>query len=133
MTDVRFRPWYLNPYFQLGVSVVALSIAEIFLKTGANTDAGRTQALFNLEALSSISTWVGIAFYVISFLIWLHVLRLMPLTEAYSLSSVVHILVPLAAWLFLHEAIPVGRILGIVLVFFGTLLVAAPSARIEQD
>lgn len=130
----RNRAWYLSPYFQLGLSAVALSAAEVFLKTGTGTNSGgnAATALLNFSALASISTWVGISLYVFSFLIWLHVLRLMPLTEAYALSGVVHILVPTAAWLFLHESISVNRGLGILLVFCGTLLVAAPSARAED-
>jgi undecaprenyl phosphate-alpha-L-ara4N flippase subunit ArnF len=131
--DTRLA-WCLNPYFQLGVSAVMLSAAEISLKIGATTGGGETAvaALFNFGAIASLSTWIGIFFYVLSFLIWLHVLRLMPLTEAYSLTNVVHITVPAAAWFFLHESISISRMIGIAFVLCGTLLVAAPSAKAEE-
>ena len=124
-----------NPYFQLGISAVLVSVAEVCLKMGAVTDFDGPAAadLFNITALASLATWVGIVFYVFSFVIWLYVLRLMPLTEAYALINVVHILVPGAAFIFLHESISSRRAIGIVLVFVGTLLVAAPTAAAEEN
>ena len=134
MSDRRDLHWFFNPYFHLGISAVLLSVAEVCLKAGAVTDFDGPAAadLLNIAALASLSTWVGIVLYVFSFVIWLHVLRLMPLTEAYALINVVHILVPGAAFIFLHETISPRRGIGIVLVFVGTLLVAAPSAAAEE-
>jgi multidrug transporter EmrE-like cation transporter len=131
--DARLA-WCLNPYFQLGVSAIMLSAAEIFLKIGASADVGTiaVTALFNFGAIASLSTWIGILFYVLSFIIWLHVLRLLPLTEAYSLTSVIHIMVPAASWMFLHESISTTRAVGIAFVLCGTLLIAAPSAKAEE-
>jgi len=111
-----------------------LSAAEISLKIGATADAGgaAVTAVFNFGAITSFATWIGILLYVLSFMIWLHVLRLMPLTEAYSLTNVVHITVPAAAWFFLNESISTNRALGISFVLCGALLVAAPSAKAEE-
>ena len=130
MSDTRLA-WCLNPYFQLGVSAIMLSVAEVSLKIGASTGGGGTAvtALFNFGAIASLSTWIGIFFYILSFIIWLHVLRLMSLTEAYALINVVHITVPAAAWFFLHESISSSRMI----VLCGTLLVAAPSAKAEEE
>jgi drug/metabolite transporter (DMT)-like permease len=127
--------WFFDPYLQLGLSSVLLTIAEVLLKTGATVGpvANDWTTLFNVGALAWSATWIGIALYVVSFLSWLHVLRLMPLTQAYSLINVVQILVPAAAWLVLHEPISIGRGAGIALVLAGTLLVAVPSARGEQQ
>ena len=134
MRDARLA-WYLSPYFQLGISAISLTIAEIFLKTGASAGVGEiaVTALFNFGAIASFATWVGILFSVLSFIIWLHVLRLIPLTEAYSLANLVHITVPAAAWIFLHESISITRAIGIAFVLCGTLLVAAPSAKAEEE
>jgi undecaprenyl phosphate-alpha-L-ara4N flippase subunit ArnF len=134
MTNAQHRAGFFNPYFQLGVSALLLTVAEILMKKGAV--AGSTSddwtALVNIGALARSATWVGIALYIVSFVSWLHVLRLMPLTQAYSLINVVQVLVPVAAWLVLHEPISYRRAAGIALVLGGTLLVAAPSARAEE-
>jgi drug/metabolite transporter (DMT)-like permease len=42
------------------------------------------------------------------------------------------LMVPVSAWLFLHEQISSGRALGILLVFAGVLVTAAPSAVAEE-
>ncbi|MFB9261834.1 EamA family transporter [Bradyrhizobium erythrophlei] len=85
--------------------------------------------LFNVGALAWSVTWIGIVLYVVSFISWLHVLRLMPVTQAYCLISVVHVLVPAAAWLFLLESISLSRAAGIALVLGGILLVGAPLTQ----
>jgi drug/metabolite transporter (DMT)-like permease len=127
--------WYFNPYVQLAASAVLITAAEVLLKQGAITttaEAGEFD-IFGLRALASPTTWLGIILFIVAFLSWLHVLRLMPLTQAYALISVVHVLVPLAAWLFLAEAVSATRAAGIALVLVGTILVAAPAAHAEED
>jgi drug/metabolite transporter (DMT)-like permease len=135
MRDAQHLRWFFDPYLQLGLNSVLLTAAEILMKKGATAgpvESGWT-APFNIGALAWSTTWLGIALYVVSFLSWLHVLRLMPLTQAYSLINVVQILVPAAAWLVLHEPISIGRGVGIALVLAGILLVAVPSARAEEQ
>ena len=41
-------------------------------------------------------------------------------------------MVPISAWLFLHEQISSGRAIGILLVFAGVFLAAAPSAVADE-
>jgi multidrug transporter EmrE-like cation transporter len=131
MTGGRARELAVNPYLQLLGGQVLITAAEVLLKKGA-TASGEAEVL-GFAALASATTWLGIFFYTLSFLIWLHVLRLLPLTQAYALASVVHILVPTAAWLFLDETIGWGRAAGIALVMCGIVLVAAPAAKAEEE
>ena len=84
-------------------------------------------------ALASGWTWAGIVLYILSFLSWLHVLRYVSLTIAFSLINAVHVLVPVGAWLFLHEHIPVSRWLGILLIVSGVIFVAGPIAKVEEE
>ena len=124
----------LNPYLHLAISAVLLSFAEVLLKTGADASAdGSGAGILGFSALAFSSTWIGIVLYVLSFLSWLYVLRIMPLTRAYALINVVHILVPITAWVFLGEQLSAARIAGICLVLGGTLLVAAPAAAVEHE
>jgi len=135
MTAGRARRALVNPYLQLMAGQVMITAAEVLLKKGATGSvaaAGESQ-LLGIMALASGTTWLGIFFYTISFLIWLHVLRLLPLTQAYALASIVHVLVPTAAWLFLNEVISSTRAAGIALVLGGVVLVAAPAAKAEEE
>ena len=82
--------------------------------------------------LASIWTWLGIVFVILSLFSWLYVLRHMPLSTAFPLSNVVHVLVPLSCWIFLHELISTRRWCGIALVLIGLAVVAKPFSRIEE-
>jgi multidrug transporter EmrE-like cation transporter len=135
MTGGRTRRALVNPYLQLLAGQVLITAAEVLLKKGATGSiaaSGEAEVL-GFTALTSGTTWLGIVFYTLSFLIWLHVLRLLPLTQAYALASIVHVLVPTAAWLFLNEVISSTRAAGIALVLCGIVLVAAPAAKAEEE
>ena len=134
MSKGRQLPWYLNPYLLLVAAQFLITAAEVLLKKGASgsmAGTGETEVL-GFTALTSGTTWLGIVFYTASFAIWLHVLRHLPVSVAYALASIVHVLVPTAAWLFLGETISLIRAAGIALVLCGVLLVAAPAAKAEE-
>ena len=125
----------LNPWFQLVLSVFFVTTSEVFLKRGA-VEAPRLSEGVNwtgVSGLASPDVWYGILFVVASFISWLYVLRFIPLTIAYPLSNVVHVLVPLASWFFLNEHISAQRAGGIALVLLGVLIVAKPVARMEEN
>jgi drug/metabolite transporter (DMT)-like permease len=116
------RRWFLNPYTQIGIGALLVTASELLLKLGATS--ARDVGWFGVGALASAWTWAGIATYLLSFGSWLYVLRKLPLSVAVSLMSMTYVLVPLSAWLLLHESISMQRLVGIVLVLCGTVLVA---------
>jgi len=125
----------LNPWFQLVLSVLFVTTSEVFLKRGA-VEAPRLPDEVNWTGVSGLvspDVWYGILFVIASFISWLYVLRFIPLTIAYPLSNLVHVLVPLASWFFLNEHISVQRWCGIALVLLGVLIVAKPVARMEEN
>ena len=75
-----------------------------------------------LSAIFSFWVVVGIFAYIGSLSLWLVALPRLPLHLAYGLSSTVHLLVPFACWLVLHETIPMGRFLGMLFILAGTLM-----------
>lgn len=103
-----------NPYVQIAIGALLVTVSELLLKKGA-VDGG----------LASGWTWIGIVTYILSFLSWLYVLRHLPLSVAFPLISVVHLLVPLGAWLVLGETIPLRRWVGIAFVFVGVVMAGA--------
>ena len=124
----------LNPWFQLCLTVLLVTTSELFLKRGA-VQAPRWPAELNwtgVSGLASAYVWYGILFVIASFISWLYVLRFIPLTIAYPLSNLVHVLIPLSSWFFLDEIISTQRWCGIALVLIGVLIVAKPVARMEE-
>jgi multidrug transporter EmrE-like cation transporter len=98
--------------------------AEVFLKIGAThppafilpAPIAFVSAIFSFWVMAGIVTYIG------SLSFWLVALPRFPLHLAYGLSSTVHLLVPFACWLVLHETIPIGRFLGMLLILAGTLM-----------
>jgi multidrug transporter EmrE-like cation transporter len=121
-----------NNYIKLLLGAFLLAGGEVLLKVGSGTSTGDADSMLNFAALAHAGTWLGIILYVANFAVWLDVLRTMPVGIAFSIQSVIQLIVPIAASAFLNEQISVGRALGITLVFAGVLLAAAPSARAEE-
>ena len=98
----RALGWFGNPWLQIALNAIIVTISELFLKMGARDTAHLTHTLSwtGFTGLASIWTWLGIVFVVLSLVSWLYVLRLVPLSIAFPLSNVVHMLVPLSCWIF---------------------------------
>jgi undecaprenyl phosphate-alpha-L-ara4N flippase subunit ArnF len=127
------RGWLANPGLQIGLNALIVTVSEIFLKLGARETAYLKGLRWTgITGLYSGWTWLGILFVILSLITWLYILRIVPLSIAFPLSNVVHVLVPLSSWIFLGEMITSLRWLGISLVLVGLFIVAKPFARIEQ-
>ena len=125
-----------NPWFHLALSVLFVAVYQLLLKLGANetaaTSPARRWAWTGLSGLASLYVWLGIPLILLSLLTWLQVLRFLPLSIAFPISQVPHVLVPLCSWLLLGESISTLRWSGIALVSLGLALVAKPVARLEE-
>ncbi|HWE00963.1 MAG TPA: EamA family transporter [Tepidisphaeraceae bacterium] len=137
---VRPRPrpfaWVVNPYLLIFVGAVLDTTGEVLLSKGSRlvaNNAALTAGVLGWAApLHSIWTWIGIVSYVLSLLTWLQVLRFVPLSIAFPLVNVVHVLVPWAAHTFLHETVPPRLWAGIGLIFVGILVIARPLMKVEE-
>lgn len=126
--------WLLDPYVQIAIGSVLVTASELLMKKGADSAlhfAGGV-ALFGIAALASGWTWLGIITYVLSFVSWIHVLRFLPLGIAYALINVVHVLIPVGSWVFLHERVSMQRWCGIAIVLLGIYLVIRPLSKLEE-
>ena len=111
-------------YLKLGACAGLAAAGEVLLKVGATAQPD--------APLTHWATWIGIVFYILNFVAWLEALKTIPVGIAFAVQSVVQLIVPISAWLFLHEQLSAGRALGILLVFFGVFLAAAPSAVADE-
>jgi drug/metabolite transporter (DMT)-like permease len=128
------RGLFWNPVFQIMLTVVLTSAAQILLKLGADSSAGNSSFIswLGLSELADGWTWLGILGFVASFGSWLYALRFLPLGLAFSLTNGVHVLVPLGSWYFLHEHLGLLRIAGITVIIAGVLLLAQSVAHAEE-
>lgn len=119
-----------HPYLQIVIAAFSVTVAELLFKRGAEATK---DGAFGVSVLGSVWTWAGIGFYIGSFLIWLHVLRRVPLHIAFSLMSITQVLVPLGAWWFRAEHINPCRWAGILIVLVGIFVVAGPAMKAEEE
>ena len=105
----------------------------MFLKLGAgeSVEAAVTAGWLGRIGLTSKWVWISIIFTLGGFGVWSYVVRVAPLSVAFPLVNVVHILIPLASWVFLVEHINPRRWVGIALVVAGLVTIARPQAELE--
>ena len=125
---------FANPWFQFVLNIIGVVIYELLLKAGASAsaDPSKSWSWFGVNALSSPLTWLAIGVIIIDLIIWLYILRYIPLSIAFPLSRTVDVLVPITCWLILKEAISPLRWGGIALVIIGLVVVAKPAAELEE-
>jgi drug/metabolite transporter (DMT)-like permease len=126
----------LNPYLHLVLNGLLVTGGQLLMKRGAEATAhiGIPPWLgwLGVASLGSWWVWAGIGTQILGFLNWLYVLRWVPLSIAFPLASMVHVLIPLGSWAFLGESITLGRWGGIVLVIAGICVIAQPLVHAEE-
>ena len=125
---------FRNPWFQFVLNIIFVVVYELLLKAGASSTASRAGnwSWIGVSALASPLTWLAIAIIIVDLIIWLYILRHIPLSIAFPLSRAVDVLVPISCWLILKEAISPLRWCGIALVILGLVIVAKPAAELEE-
>lgn len=115
----------LTPWLIL-ISVVLLgTIGQLSLKFAFQTPSSRQAASPSLlqHLLFSPYFWIWFVCYVLVTLLWLFVLRTIPLSQAFPALGLTFALVPLASHHFLHEQVVLSQWLGIVIIVVGVILV----------
>jgi undecaprenyl phosphate-alpha-L-ara4N flippase subunit ArnF len=131
-------PWYFRAYPQLALSIVFSASAQPLLKKGADRvhlvmDAAHAPDWHSpLYFLMDLWAWLGIAAIIASLLSWLYALKTVPLNIAFNLAGIIHVMVPLASWIFLGEFISPLRWSGIFLVTVGVIVTAKEAVRLEE-
>ena len=127
---------FANPWLQPHTQRPVCDGLRAVIKARGDRDGAHLSARWSWTGLSGLASpyvWVAIVFVILSLITWLHVLRYIPLSIAFPISQVVHVLVPLCSWLVLGEDIISLRWCGIALVSLGLAVVAKPVARLEEE
>jgi undecaprenyl phosphate-alpha-L-ara4N flippase subunit ArnE len=105
----------VNSFFLLAIAIALNAAGQLLLKR-ATMGAGEV----------FLSGWflAGVATLGSSMLLWVQVLRKVPLTIAHPLSGAAFLIVPLASHLFWREPLSTMRLVGIFVIVVGIALVA---------
>lgn len=103
---------------------------QIAFKWGAE---GLGDMDFGLDMLAKSVTlpgvWCAVIGYLGTFLVWMAILRDMPLSRAFPMTGLVYITVPLFAWGAFGEHISLLRAGGIALIIFGVVLLGSEDGH----
>lgn len=80
---------------------------------------------FLLAAVAKPSVWAAIVGYIAMFVLWIDILKRVPLSRAYLITAVIYVPVTLGAWLIFGEDISALRGLGIAAIMMGVVLIAS--------
>jgi undecaprenyl phosphate-alpha-L-ara4N flippase subunit ArnF len=122
------------PYWGVICCALFVTASEVLLKMGVDDtqDLHSAPSWAEFQGLVSGWIWAGILCYIVSFVFWLKVLKILPLNIAFNLVNIEHIFVPLASYLFLGEMISPMRAAGIAVVLLGVLVIAESYCRVEE-
>jgi drug/metabolite transporter (DMT)-like permease len=128
--------WYPNQSLHIAINCILMTVAEICLQLGAKeasqVDLPKWLAWTGLREFISAWTIAGVVVYICAFANWLYVLRWVPLSVAYPITSATQVLIAIAAWIFLHEHISLLRWVAILLISGGIVLSSNPAAKAEE-
>ncbi len=103
------------------ICVVGISLGQLLFK----------KAALLIPAHASWQDWVfngwlitALVLYGATTLLWIWVLRVAPLHLAYPFMGLAFVLVPVMAWLLLHEPLHLNTLLGGALILVGVILAA---------
>lgn len=121
-------------YVQVFICAALATASELMLKTGALATAERESAIpwLGTTALHSHWVWWGMLLQVVGFISYAGALRVLPVSVAFSMLSVLHVTIPLGSWAVFGERIHALRWMGIALVLCGIWIIARPVSRIEE-
>jgi uncharacterized membrane protein len=116
-------------YILLFLLVLFGSVGNTILSKGmkdvGDLDLSRLKAIEAgaVSVLTSGTVWLGIALMLLFMVCHMLVLSRADYSFVMPFSAIAYALVPLLGYLFLHEQVSAARWIGIVLIFFGVLLI----------
>jgi drug/metabolite transporter (DMT)-like permease len=117
----------IRTYIAAILTMLLLSVGQVMMKmlAGKLPASGGFSAL-RQEAASLM--WLAVLIVVTYLLVtalWLYVLRTLDLGRAFAFSSLAFVFVPLLSYLFFHEKITMGSVVGTVLIVAGIVVSAS--------
>ena len=125
-------------YVLLFLLVLFGSVGNTILSKGmkdvGDLDISHVQAIEAgaVSVLTNGTVWLGIALMLLFMICHMLVLSWADYSFVMPFSAVSYALVPLLAYLFLHEQVSASRWIGIVLIFLGVLLINRTPPRTTQ-
>jgi len=116
----------MNPNVMLFLAIFSAVAGQLLMKMGMN-QVGVLSG-FGISALIHMMlnpfVFVGIGSYGVGFIFYLFALSKLPQSLAYPMFALGYVVVPVFNWLVWHEAFPVTRLAGVLIILLGVWLVS---------
>jgi len=106
-------------YFLFFIGVLITSTAQLLLKTGVNQLNLLLSPKIILQILTNKFLFLGFLLYGIGSIMWLFIIKKLPISIAYPAVSVSYIIVILSSYFLFKEPLTVNKIIGGVLIMSG--------------
>lgn len=126
-SPLTFKIFLMIVATDIGESLAELAIKKGLIETGINTVTLHNTLGFILRNGSSLLVWLGVAIYLVNFLIWITILSRIDLSVAFPVGSTSYVFIPILAMIFLHETVGPERWAGILLIVAGIHFVSKSS------
>ena len=116
----------MNPNFMLFLAITSAVAGQLLMKVGMDQVGAISSislAVF-LHMIFNPFVFVGIASYGVGFIFYLFALSKLPQSLAYPMFALGYVIVPVVNWLLWHEAFPITRAAGVVVILIGVWLVS---------
>lgn len=114
----------ITPWLILILVVLLGTVGQLSLKYAFNGSSTANKASTSMrEILFSQYFWIWFISYIVVTILWLFVLRSIPLSQAFPALGLTFALIPLASHHFLREKVEFRQWIGIVIIIAGVVFV----------
>lgn len=115
MTPIVILVWF--------ITIVVDTLGQLAFKAAATENLNHSGLAHWKYMARRPWLWVGIASYILEFMVWLIFLSFVPLSNGVMLGSINIVVIMIAGRLFFNEKITKNRFIGVILITLGVMVV----------
>jgi drug/metabolite transporter (DMT)-like permease len=104
------------------LTAFSMATGQILFKLGAKDWYGENLFQWMWSFITNPFLVCAVFLYALTIIIWIYVLKVLPLSIAYPVTALSYVIVPIIAYFFLHEKVSLDTFLGSLLIIFGVLI-----------
>lgn len=110
------------PIFLALLTACSMACGQILFKLGSKNWSGGSILEWAWSFMTNPFLVVAVFLYAFTILIWIYVLRILPLSIAYPITALSYVIVPVISYFFLQEKISVQTFLGSTFIIVGVAI-----------
>lgn len=104
------------------LTACSMAIGQILFKLGAKNWHGDSLIKWIWSFITNPFLVVAVFLYAFTIIIWIYVLKALPLSIAYPITALSYVIVPVISYFFLYEKITLHTFLGSLLIIVGVVV-----------